>query len=166
MINRRLLSGVIAVLVAGLATSTAVAKGEANGEEFLPLTIHIVGSGGDRSFAVVPGPDSQDLGRFIDDQIGAALAASSGARAGLPAPNLTDFYEIVFIQAPTAYRLPWYGMPTGQFFYYPARGSLPAYVRLHIGRISEPVHDVWLIAGPSLMNLVERHRDGLQPIHS
>lgn len=161
MIHRRLLSGTIAVLVAGLATLAAVAKGE----DFLPLTIHLIGAGGDRSFAVAPGPDSQDLGAFIYDQVGGALAASSGAPPGLPAPSLTDFYEIVFIQAPTAYRLPWYGMPTAQFFYYPARGSLQAYVRLHVARISEPVQDVWLIAGPSLTNLVERHRDGLQPIH-
>jgi len=60
-------------------------------------------------------------------------------------------------------KLPWTGMPTARFYYYPARGRIPAHIRVRLARESEAAHDTWVVAKPSLVTMVERHALGLSP---
>ncbi|PZS08508.1 MAG: hypothetical protein DLM70_02580 [Chloroflexi bacterium] len=134
----------------------------AKGPDFYaPLTIRIIGAGGERTFDANGGLDGDAAWNFVQ-QVEVYVAGQSVA---LPPQALSANYEIDFRQDSTAVnRLPWYGTPTAQFFYYQGRGSVPSYVRLHMARTSEPVHDTWLLATPSLTDMVQRHLQGLQPV--
>ena len=128
---------------------------------YAPLTVGVIGAGGERTFDANSGPDGDATWKFVQ-QVDASVVGQS---APLPAPGLSSYYEIVVSQGSAALnRLPWYGTPTAQFFYYPGQGTVPPYVRLHMARISEPVHDTWLLATPTLTDMVQRHLQGLQPI--
>ena len=159
---RWLITAVLAAVSSAALAIPALAKEES---EYAPLTIRIIGADDERSFDVVSTGDQAGVSAFIE-RVGDSVLRGRGTPVGLPAPGLTDYYELALVQGPNAVnRLPWYGMPIARFFFYPARGSVPAYLRIRIARVSEPAHDAWLKAGPSLIGLVDGHRDGLAPVH-
>ncbi|MDQ6945536.1 MAG: hypothetical protein M3256_04525 [Actinomycetota bacterium] len=160
-----LLSGVLAGVLVASFGSMAFAKGDD-----LPLNVRMVGLGGERGIQFVSGGDLNGAAAFSDqvadiEQVATSLVFGSGRPASLPTPGLTDFYEIDFTQPLAADRFPWNGMPSPQFYYYPAHGSLPAYVRLHMARGSQPAVDGWLLARPGFIDLINRHLNGLAPLH-
>ena len=154
--------GAIGALFTAAAAACTPLAALAKGPDFyVPLTIAIVGAGGQRTFDASGGADGDAAWKFVQ-QIEVSVAGQSAA---LPTPGLSAYYEIVFRQGSAAVnRLPWYGTPTAQFFYYPGRGDTPPHVRLHMAGISEPVRDTWLPAAPSLTAMVQRHLEGLQPL--
>ncbi|MHB8510079.1 MAG: hypothetical protein ACYDGR_15800 [Candidatus Dormibacteria bacterium] len=155
------LAAIGVVLLVGVAAAfprVALAKGP---DFYAPLTIGLVGLGGVRSFDASGGMDGQAAWELVQ-QIQISAAGNSSPR---PAPNLHDYYEITFHQgSATPNRLPWYGTPTSQFFFYPGTGSTPDHLRLHMARISEPLRDTWLLAMPSLSAMLGRHVQGLAPV--
>jgi hypothetical protein len=157
-LNLLALGSAVLVTAAALTPLAAMAKGRAF---YAPLTVGIIGAGGERTFDANSGLDGDAAWTFVQ-QVDVSVVGQSAA---LPAPALTTYYEIVVSQGSAAVnRLPWYGTPTAQFFYYSGRGKVPSYVRLHMARIAEPAHDTWLLATPSLTGMVQRHVQGLQPI--
>jgi hypothetical protein len=161
---RRLLLGwaVAVVLAAGLS-STAFAKGDD-----LPLNARISGAAGARTIDFVAAVDPTWATVFSDEvadmePMAPTLVFGPGP-AGRRAPGLTIFYEIDFAQPLAAYRFPWNGMTSPHFYFYPARGGIPAYVRLHVTRGSQPAVDGWIPAQPEFTNLVTPYLDGLSPL--
>jgi hypothetical protein len=143
------------------AASLTPTVGYAKGPDFYgPPTVRIVGSSGQRTFDPSGGPDGAAVWEFTQE---VGLSTEGQARS-VSSPGLPDSYEILFTQGPTAtIKLPWYGTPTARFFYYPARGGVPAHVRLYMARASEAPHVTWLVASTSLSAMVERHAEGLAP---
>src|ERR1700730_12289890 len=163
---RRLLLGwaVAVVLAAGLS-SAAFAKGDD-----LPLNAHSIGAAGARTIDFVAAVDPNWTTVFSDEvadmePMAPTLVFGPGP-AGRRAPGLTTFYEIDFDQPLAAYRFPWNGMTRPHFYFYPARGGVPVYVRLHVTRGSQPAVDGWLPAQPEFTNLLAPYLDGLSPIQS
>ena len=76
------------------------------------------------------------------------------------------YYEIDFAQPLAADRFPWNGMSTPHFYFYPGRGGIPAYVRLHVTRGSEPPVDGWIPAQPEFANWVTPYLERLAPLQS
>jgi hypothetical protein len=160
-----LLSGALAVVLAAGFGSTAFAKGDG-----LPLNVRIVGSAGVRSFEFVRSGDLEGALAFNNqladlEQLADWLVFGSG-RPGRAAPWPSGFYEIGFTQPLAAGRFPWNGMPSPQFYFYPAHGSTAAYVRLHVTRGSQSPVDGWLPARPEFTELVAAHLNGLSPLRS
>ena len=148
-------------LIVAAAASTALAAMAKGPDFYAPMTVGIIGATGERPFDASGGVDGDAVWRFVQ-QVDVSVVGQS---APLPAPALSAYYEMVVSQGPAAVnKLPWYGTPTAQFYYYPGQGKVPPYVRLHMARISEPVHDTWLLATPTLTDMVQRHLQGLQPI--
>src|ERR1700738_2371758 len=145
---RRLLLGwaVAVVLAAGLSPA-AFAKGDD-----LPLNARIIGAAGARTIDFVAAVDPNWTTVFSDEvadiePMAPTLVFGPGP-AGRRAPGLTIFYEIDFVQPLAADRFPGNGMRHAPFYFYPGRGSVPAYVRLHATRGSQRSVDGWLPAQP------------------
>ncbi len=161
-----LLGGVLAILLAAGYSSAALAKGQD-----LPLNVRIVGAAGEHDIKFVSSEELDRAAPFSDqvsgmEQLATPLVFGSERPLRQPAPGQTDFYEIDFTQQLAAYRFPWNGMRSPQFYFYPAYGGTPAYVRLHVARGSQPAVDGWLLARPGFTELITPHLSGLAPIHS
>jgi hypothetical protein len=162
---RLLLGTALAVALAGGLSSTAFAKGDG-----LPLSVRILGAAGERQIDFVSSADLEGALAFNNqvadlEQMATPLVFSAGRQGGWPNPGLASYYEIDFNQPLTADRFPWNGMSRPQFYFYPARGSTPAYVRLHVTRGSQPAVDGWQPARPEFTKLLTPHLIGLTPIH-
>jgi hypothetical protein len=160
-----LLSSVVAVVLAGAFGSAALAKGDD-----LPLNIRIVGAAGDRHIDFASGADPAGATIFRDqvaniEPMAPTLVFGPGP-AGRRAPGLTSYYEIDFTQPLAADRFPWNGMGNPHFYFYPAHGGVPAYVRLHVTRGSQPAVDGWLPALPQFADLVTARLNGLAPFQA
>src|ERR1700682_216805 len=159
--RRLLLSWAVAVLASGLG-STALAKGDD-----LPLNARIVGATSTRTidFAAAVDPAGATIFRdeVADIEPMATTLAFGPGPAGRRAPGLTAFFEIDFTQPLAAYRFPWNGMNTPHFYFYPGRGGIPAYVRLHVTRGAQPAVDGWIPAQPEFLNLLPPYLDGRKP---
>jgi hypothetical protein len=161
-----LLGGLLASLLAAGFSSAALAKGQD-----LPLNFHIVGAAGTQDIKFVSGEELAAAAPFTDqvadlEKLATPLVFGSERPVGLPAPGLTDFYQIDFTQPLAAYRFPWNGMRSPQFYFYPAHGGTHAYVRLHVARGSQPAVDGWLLALPGFTELITPYLSALTPIHS
>jgi hypothetical protein len=160
-----LLGTVLATMLAGGLGSAALAKG--NG---LPLNVRIVGAAGERQIDFVSSANLDGALAFNNqvadlEQVATPLVFSAGRQGGWPNPGLASYYEIDFNQPLTTDRFPWNGMSRPHFYFYPTRGSTPAYVRLHVTRGAEPPVDGWLLARPEFTQLVAPHLNGLTPMH-
>jgi hypothetical protein len=161
-----LLGGVLAILLAAGFSSAALAKGQD-----LPLNVRIVGAAGEHDIKFVSSEELDRAAPFNDqvadmEKLATPLVFGSERPVSLPAPGLTDFYEIDFTQLLAAYRFPWRGMRSPQFYFYLAQGGTPAYVRLHVPRGSRPAVDGWLLARPGFTELITPYLSGLTTIHS
>jgi hypothetical protein len=157
-------SAVALVLTAGLSP-TAFAKGDD-----LPLNARIIGASGARTIDFVAAADPTWATVFSDEvadmePMAPALVFGPGP-AGRPAPGLTTYYKIDFAQPLAADRFPWNGMSTPHFYFYPGRGPIPAYVRLHVTRGSQPPVDGWIPALPEFANWVTPYLEKLAPLQS
>src|ERR1700694_950285 len=161
--RRRLLGSAVALVPAAGLSPAAFAKGDD-----LPLNARIIGAAATRTIDFVAAVDPTWATVFSDEvadmePMAPTLVFGPGP-AGRRAPGLTTFYEIDFAQPLAAYRFPWNGMTSPHFYFYPARGGIPAYVRLHVTRGSQPAVDGWLPAQPEFTNLVTPYLDGLSPL--
>ena len=148
----------MALLLAFASGGVATAKGP---DFYAPLRIRLVGSNGSRAFDAGSGPD-QEATYQLTQQVVKAVASPS---PGTVPPDAGDYYEVLFEQQPGAMtKLPWYGMPVARFFYHPAHGTAPAYLRIAVARQSEPTHEEWELVSPDSRDLLARHLSGLAPI--
>jgi hypothetical protein len=153
------------VLLLASLGSAALAKGDD-----LPLNIRIVGADGDRIIDFASGADPAGATIFSDqvadiEPMAPALVFGPGP-AGWRAPGLTSFYEIDFTQPLAADRFPWNGMGSPHFYFYPAHGGIPAYVRLHVTRGSQSAVDGWIPAQAEFTNRVTARLNGLEPFRA
>ena len=157
-------SALALVLAAGLGTA-AYAKGDD-----LPLNARIIGASGAQTidFAAAANPT---WAMVFSDEVAdiepmAPTLVFGPGPAGRPAPGLPAYYEIDFAQPLAADRFPWNGMSTPHFYFYPGRGGIPAYVRLHVTRGSQPPVDGWIPAQPEFANWVTPYLERLAPLQS
>jgi hypothetical protein len=149
-----LLGGVLAILLAAGFSSATFAKGQD-----LPLNVHIVGAAGNQDIKFVSSEELAAAAPFTDqvadmEKLATPLAFGSERPVSLPAPGLTDFYDIDFAQQLAAYRFPWNAQPSVLL------------LRLHVARGSQPSVDGWLLALPGFTELITPHLSGLTPIHT
>jgi hypothetical protein len=161
-----LLGAVLAILLAAGFNAAALAKGQD-----LPLNVHVVGAAAHQDIKFVSGEELAAAAPFTDqvadlEKLATPLVFGSERPVSLPAPGVIDFYAIDFTQLLAAYRFPWRGMRSPQFYFYPAQGGTPAYVRLHVTRGSQAAVDGWLLARPGFTELITPYLSGLTPIHS
>jgi hypothetical protein len=157
---RLLLGSAVALVLAASIGTTAVAKGDD-----LPVNARIIGAAGARTIDFVTAVEPTGATIFSDEvadiePMAPALVFGPGP-AGRPAPRLTTYYEIDFAQPLAADRFPWNGMSTPHFYFYPGRGGIPAYVRLHVTRGSQPPVDGWIPAQPEFANWVTPYLERL-----
>jgi hypothetical protein len=155
----------VALVLAASLGLTAVAKGED-----LPVNARIIGAAGTRTIDFVAAVDPTGATIFSDEvadiePMAPALVFGPGP-AGRPAPGLTSYYEIDFAQPLAADRFPWNGMSTPHFYFYPGHAGIPAYVRLHVTRGSQPPVDGWIPAQLEFANWVTPYLEKLAPFQS
>jgi hypothetical protein len=161
-----LLAGVLSSLLSAGFGSAASAKGDD-----LPLNIRIVGLAGERNVELVSSGDLEGAlafdGQVADlEEMATSLVFGSAWPGARTAPGLVSFYEIDFTQPLVADRFPWNEMRSPHFYFYPAHGSVPAYLRVHVTRGPQPAVDGWLLARPEFTQLIAPRLDGLTPIHT
>lgn len=125
------------------------------------LTIQISGAGGSGRTFLAASAEEQQEADYLVTQLGMVTEPTT---ISAPPPSLSQHYQIAVSQQPgTGPSVPWSGVSSAEFYYYPGRGATPAYVRARIGRGSQPGYEAWLIAFPAVQSLIEPHIAGLAP---
>lgn len=144
-----------------MVADTAAAK---EAQNYGLLTIQITGAGGSQRTILADSPEDQRNAVFMVTELGMVTALTTISASP---PGLSRHYQIAVRQQPgAAALLPWSGLSSAEFYYYPGVGQTPAYVRCRIGRGSQPDVEAWLIAFPAVTSLLEPSLAGLAPMEN